>query len=160
MVQIILGPDYDLVRRLDKMESALNQTRLNPVIHIAVETSQTDFFLAVGPTVVGQQSAVVPDAYRSCRVFCGASVAAMNSTAAAADLYVACSINGVGGPEMAAETPTGVLGSATAMTTRTLTDLVAGSTITVEALVRTGSGVWVSNSLNVANTSALFMFHI
>jgi hypothetical protein len=160
MVNPILSPEYDFARRLQAIENntlAL-ATRRNPLATDSSAASQNNFTINGTPAAVAQQSVAVPPGYSSCHVLVGVSVAAVNSTAAAGDLYVASSINGVGGPETAAATPANVLGSASAMTNCLLTGLVAGSTVTVGALVRTGSGAWASNSLNIANTSALFMF--
>lgn len=140
------------------MERALNQTRLNPVTHGAVQTSQTDFAVDVGGTAIAQQSVIVPEGYSSCVVVNGVSAAAVNSTGSSGVLYVSSSVNGAGGAETPATVPTGGLGSASAVTILTLTDLVFGATITVEALVRTGSGTWAANAANFGHTSALFLF--
>lgn len=158
MVHIVLGPEFDLARRLQKMERTLSETRCNPVVHTAVTTEQAGFSLDVGSAAVGQQSVLVPDGYGSCRIFSGVSVAAINTTAATGEIYVASSINHIGGDETHAWTPANTLGSASAMTTRTLNNLTAGETVTVEALVRTGSGTWASNTENIASVSAIFLF--
>lgn len=158
MVSIILGPEYDLARRLEKMERQLSVTRRNPVAYATAESSQADFSPNAAPAAFGQQSAVVPDGYTSCIVYCGVTVAATNSTASHGELYVTSSVDGTSGAATQVSAPAGALGSGSAMANRTLYDLVAGETVTVGAVVWTGTGVWASHAENIARVSAVFLF--
>lgn len=158
MVQIILSPEYDLSRRLEKIERTLSGIPRNPIAHTSATSSQSDFSIDASPAPLGQQSIVVPDGYTSCRASIGVSVAAVNSAVANGTLYVAASVNGIGGTETQAWASSNTLTSASAMTTRTLTDLTSGQTLTVEALVRTNSGAWAGNAANTVRLSAIFLF--
>lgn len=158
MVNPVLPPDYDLARRLDRMERQLNATRINPLLTDSAGTSQVNFAVGVAPVALAQQTVTVPDGYTTCLVFSGVSIGAFNNTAAAAYLYVAASINGAASAETPTSTPASGYGSGSGFAIKTITGLSGGSTVTVEAQVRSSAGAWSANAANTANTSALFFF--
>jgi hypothetical protein len=158
LVNIVLDPGYDLARRLAELERRVNGYAMNPVLNSSAGTSQTNFAVLNSASSFGVQSATVPEGYATCLVFNGVSGGSYNNTAGAGYLYVSSIINGGAGGETPVYVPASTYGSTSAFGVRTLTDLVAGDTITVGTQMRTSTASWASSSSSIANTNALFFF--
>lgn len=130
----------------------------DPLIISTAGVSQNNFSVTVAGDVFASATVTIPAGYTRADIQCNVVAGAINDTATADYLYVASSINAVGGTE----TPQAAAGSggycaAPANGIRSLTGL-SGGTITVGCALRAGTAAWSANASNFANMTALVFF--
>lgn len=136
--------------------SISNAALQNPIQTGSSGSSGSNFATTTAGAAAATGAITVPAGFTQATIMVIAGAGAVNSTASGDFIYVSASINGLAGGERATPASAGGYGSSTASAIRTLTGL-SGGTITVGAVVRTGS-IWAASGSNVANCDAIATF--
>lgn len=130
----------------------------DPLVISTAGVSQNNFAVTTAGNVFASATVVIPAGYSRADIQCSVVAGAINDTANADYLYVASSINAVGGTETPqAASGAGGYCAAPANGIRSLTGL-SGGTITVGCAIRTNTAGWSANASNFANMTALVFF--
>jgi len=135
-----------------------NDALSDPIVISTAGVSQNNFAVTTAGDVFASATVTIPAGYTRADIQCTVVAGAINDTSSADYLYVASSINAVGGTE----TPQAAAGAggycaAPANGIRSLTGL-SGGTITVGCSIRSGVAGWSANASNFANMTALVFF--
>jgi len=130
----------------------------DPLVISTAGVSQNNFAVSTAGDVFATATVTIPAGYSRADIQCSVVAGAINDTANPDYLYVASSINAVGGTETPqAAAATGGYCAAPANGIRSLTGL-SGGTITVGCSIRAGSAGWSANASNFANMTAVVFF--
>jgi len=130
----------------------------DPLVISTAGVSQNNFAVSTAGDVFATATVTIPAGYSRADIQCSVVAGAINDTANPDYLYVASSINAVGGTETPqAAASGGGYCAAPANGIRSLTGL-SGGTITVGCSIRAGSAGWSMNASNFANMTAVVFF--
>jgi len=130
----------------------------DPLVISTAGVSQNNFAVSTAGDVFATATVTIPAGYSRADIQCSVVAGAINDTANPDYLYVASSINAVGGTETPqAAAATGGYCAAPANGIRSLTGL-SGGTITVGCSIRAGFAGWSANASNFANMTAVVFF--
>lgn len=130
----------------------------DPLVISTAGVSQNNFAVTTAGGVFATATVTIPAGYSRADIQCSVVAGAINDTANPDYLYVASSINAVGGTETPqAAASGGGYCAAPANGIRSLTGL-SGGTITVGCAIRTNSADWAISPSNFANMTALVFF--
>lgn len=173
--QLPNGPDHvvrelaDLKRQIRELAPSIAasfQTTVDALTELVNSTvipmtdSNGAAGLATSTTTTVQTSVTftVPDGYTQALIVASATAMAFNNTAAADYIYAEVIVDDVQGGELYAPAGPGVSAGVNAPYFANLSELVAGTTITVSASVRTGFAAWGASTANATNVYAQVLF--
>lgn len=151
----VLGGQFQALADTLAQLSALALNQVSPAVG---SSGASSFALGTSQSVVATMSFTVPAGYTRAIVSVSGAINSASASTTGDTLFAACGIAGVSGAEMAVTLPQAVpYGSTACFTSRVLTGLFAGGTVTADVRGRLAKGAGVP-AINYAQVSAQVIF--